>query len=42
MKKVSTIAIVLFLAVGFLSSCKAPHKCEAYSKVDVKIQHVNS
>jgi hypothetical protein len=42
MRKISALALVVFLTVAFLSSCRAPHKCEAYSQAKVKAPKGNS
>jgi hypothetical protein len=36
MKKFFALSVVVILALSFFSACRAPHKCEAYSKAGVK------
>jgi hypothetical protein len=42
MRKIFTLSVVVIFAVSLLSSCRAPHKCEAYSKVATKVSNRNS
>jgi hypothetical protein len=42
MKKFSALALLIVFATAFLTSCKAPHKCEAYSKIETKSTRANS
>ncbi|MFI5149078.1 MAG: hypothetical protein ACHQRM_05045 [Bacteroidia bacterium] len=42
MKKFFALSVVVILALSFFSACRAPHKCEAYSKVENKASRANS